>query len=371
MNAKFDQHFFGAPFAANGYVTAIPDYLGLGTTSLAHHPFNHAKTEATAIVDMLRASKQFCREKGIELIEQIFLVGYSQGGHATMSVHRELEALHQDEFEVTASSPGGGAYQLSRIMRDSMLFSEDYSNPFFIAYAIISWQSVYEDIYSEIGEVFRPPYDSMVLRIFNRQNPQSHLIDSLPRPGVQILQPDFLDALLTDSLHPLNSALRDNDVYDWLPLAPVRLYYCEGDEIIPYENSLFTYNHMLALGADVNVFDGGPNFTHATCTYPAVIGAKLWFDEFRQDCAVATVEKDKKQVTFYPNPFQDEIRISDRLSDPGSVDALNVYERSGQTIYKIAVMPLQKSLQLDLIPGVYLFELVQGNRRTLQKVIKI
>lgn len=56
LTGSSDQHYVGIPFAANGYVAALPDYLGYGATPVDHlHPYIHAETEASAVVDMLRA----------------------------------------------------------------------------------------------------------------------------------------------------------------------------------------------------------------------------------------------------------------------------------------------------------------------------
>jgi hypothetical protein len=49
----------GIAFATSGYAAVVPDYLGLGD-SPGLHPYHHARSEATACVDMLRAAKSFC-----------------------------------------------------------------------------------------------------------------------------------------------------------------------------------------------------------------------------------------------------------------------------------------------------------------------
>ena len=135
FSSNFSQHYFGVPFAAGDYVTSIPDYLGYGATPSGYpHPYIHAKSAATTGVDMLRASKDFLSDFGIQWNEQLFLVGYSQGGHTTMALQRELEAFHGDEFNITASSAGSGAYDLSGIMLDSMLLSNDFSEPFLLSF---------------------------------------------------------------------------------------------------------------------------------------------------------------------------------------------------------------------------------------------
>lgn len=45
-------------YSGNGYITTLPDYLGLGDNP-GHHPYIHWKSEATASIDLIRAAKEF------------------------------------------------------------------------------------------------------------------------------------------------------------------------------------------------------------------------------------------------------------------------------------------------------------------------
>ena len=65
----------GWAMATDGYVVALPDYIGLGE-SPGPHPYVHAQSEATASIDMMRASRQLCNMIGAGLNGQVFLAGY-------------------------------------------------------------------------------------------------------------------------------------------------------------------------------------------------------------------------------------------------------------------------------------------------------
>jgi hypothetical protein len=64
---------------------------------------------------MLRAARSFCASNNIGLNGQLFLAGYSQGGHTEMALHRELERYHTNEFAVTASAAMAGPYDMSGV----------------------------------------------------------------------------------------------------------------------------------------------------------------------------------------------------------------------------------------------------------------
>ncbi|TNE55963.1 MAG: T9SS type A sorting domain-containing protein, partial [Bacteroidetes bacterium] len=264
--------------------------------------------------------------------------------------------------------PCSGPYNLSGILYDSMFYSQVYSNPFFIAFGSVSYQYVYQDLYDEIVEMFQSPWDSMILRMLDRRNPESNLRDSLPVPGYLMFQPPYLAEVLSDSLHPLNAAIRDNDLYDWLPQAPVRLYYCTEDEQIPYINALFTAGHMAGLGADIDAVNAGP-FDHFACTPFALINAKFWFDEYRTSCFIGTeVLADASGVQVFPNPFHDQFTVLLSGTAPGR---LLLTDLLGRPVYDGAVRQEQQvALPADLPPGTYVIRLEVGGQVTQVKVVK-
>ena len=72
---------------------------------------------------MIRAAREFITND-LNLIDnsQVFLTGYSQGGHACMATHKYIhENSLQSEFDVIASAPCSGPYDLSGIMADTIM----------------------------------------------------------------------------------------------------------------------------------------------------------------------------------------------------------------------------------------------------------
>ena len=102
----------GVAFATAGYAAVLPDYLGLGD-SPGVQPYHHARSEATCVIDLLRAARTYAASNDVALSDRLFLAGYSHGGHATLAALREIEANHADQLVVTACVAGAGAYDLS------------------------------------------------------------------------------------------------------------------------------------------------------------------------------------------------------------------------------------------------------------------
>lgn len=76
-----------APYAARGFATVFPDYLGFDDPTRPQAYF-HALSEAHVLLDAARAVREFYDRLAIadELQEAVFFGGYSQGGHAAFAV---------------------------------------------------------------------------------------------------------------------------------------------------------------------------------------------------------------------------------------------------------------------------------------------
>jgi hypothetical protein len=271
----------GVVLASSGYVAMLPDYLGLGD-SPGIHPYHHAASEATAAVDMLRAARQYCQDSGVALNGQLFLCGYSQGGHGTMALLRELEQFHADEFPVTAAAPMAGAYDLSGVTADGFLTEEPVPNPYYFALLLAAYQEVY-GIAGSLAELLVAPYDQTLPPLLTGQATGSQINGAMPRVPTRILRPEVLAAFRGDPHHPLRLALRENDLHRWLPRTPMRLYHCRGDQDVRFANSEVALASFRAAGAtQVELIDPLPSASHGECAQPTLLLAKNWFDSLRK-----------------------------------------------------------------------------------------
>ena len=80
-----------AMYAAQGYAVVATDYLGYAQSNYPFHPYLHADSEASAVIDSIRAARKAAEDLGAPLSGEVMLSGYSQGGHASMAAHRAIE----------------------------------------------------------------------------------------------------------------------------------------------------------------------------------------------------------------------------------------------------------------------------------------
>jgi hypothetical protein len=110
-----------------GFITVAPDYIGYGESKGVMHPYANAKVTALTSIDLLRATKALLKKENIISNNQLFLGGYSQGGGAAIATQKMIETELSDEFTVTASSAGAGAYAISKeLMSQAQLLSDNY-----------------------------------------------------------------------------------------------------------------------------------------------------------------------------------------------------------------------------------------------------
>ena len=273
-----DERIVGLAFASTGYLAALPDYLGLGN-SPGLHPYVHAATSSSAVVDMMRATVDFAAAHGLELAQELFLVGYSQGGYTTMAAHRALEADHADEFTVTASAPMAGPYDLSGVMASVVTEHRPYPSPYYVPYVLLSYNAVY-GLYESPSAFLRSPYDVLIPPLFDGTHSGSEINALLPDIPREMLQPEWLSSFENDPDNVFRQRLRENDLYDWVPRAPVRLFHCAGDEIVPKENSEIALRHLSRGSASITLTDPLPIAGHGICAPLSILLAKYWFDSF-------------------------------------------------------------------------------------------
>ena len=299
----------GYLISALGFTVLMPDYVGLGIDDQHLHPYVHAESEAASGIHMIdglfNAPSPAAHSHDPA---QIFLSGYSQGGHAAMALHREMEQ-NWPEYNIIASAPQSGPYDISGTQFPWTFADASYSNPSYLAYVALAWQSVYGNLYNDLSDWFQEPYASQLPELLNGENSSGDINAVLPALTEELAQPGLFDVLL-DPEGPFMAAALDNDVYDWAPSATTRLYYCTEDEQVFFENALVAEAWMTNLGApSVTAVDLGA-FDHGTCAGFAIFGAALWFQDLASFCVPSELAHVGKEVlAVWPNPASDNLRI--------------------------------------------------------------
>lgn len=279
---KVGEYVIGIAFSGAGYIVVMPDYLGLGD-SPGLHPYIHAQSEATCVVDMIRASKEYMDSVNYLYNDQLFLTGYSQGGHATMAAHRLLQEEYASTLPVTASYPLSGPYDVSGVQAEVITKDSSYGAPGYLPFVLFSYNMVY-GMYSSWDAVLKAPYNATVPPLMDGSVSLGVVEGFIPDTPNSIILPLLLDTFENDMSHRFREALYDNDLYRWTPQCPVRLGYCTSDELVSYKNAIVAQDSMTARGApDVQAVFVNSTSAHGDCALFALLMVNEFFNPLRDD----------------------------------------------------------------------------------------
>ncbi|MFN8285585.1 MAG: lipase family protein [Chitinophagales bacterium] len=318
-----------AVLASNGYVGLEPDYIGLGD-GLGKHIYQHAQSEATAVIDMIRAAREVCDSIGVKLNGQVFLTGYSQGGHATMAAHKMIQEKVDAEMHVTASCPMSGAYSMSEVMVNVMLSDSNYPSPSYLGYIITSWNTAY-NMYDTLAKPCKYPYDSALAVWFNGNYGTSYVDGKMPSVPKNIFKPDTVLAFKNDPNHTFRLRLKDNDVDNWLPTSPVKMLFCSSDSYVSDSNAMVAVTKMRNLGCTMcDTLNVNSVLDHQECAQLAILAAKGFLDTYSAiDCTNGIAEQDLPQIEVYPNPSTDVIYLRNL---PANAGLIQIFSADGKLV---------------------------------------
>ena len=240
--ADGETFLLAAMYAAQGYAVVATDYLGFAKSSYSYHPYLHADSEATSVIDSIRAARRAATENlAVTLNGKVMVTGYSQGGHSSMATHREIERSHAGEINLVAGAHLAGPYNLSGSFK---LTTAIAGYQFFVPYLVTSWQKVYGNIYTSVSQAFKTPYSTYIETLLPSPDKNyTTLVTSGALPGGPTVTPDqardlvFQSAFLTDSqTNPNNTlfqAAQRNDLLGWNPKARTLLCGGAGDPTVP------------------------------------------------------------------------------------------------------------------------------------------
>jgi hypothetical protein len=267
---NYEPSFLIATFASAGYLVAASDGIGYGATQGREHPYVHASSLAQSSLDLLRAARELATRKGVEVEPRVFITGWSEGGLAGMALHEVIERTCREEFRVAASSLLAGCYALSAMMDLFCQYDEDFPE-----YQIAYWKL------RSMARVYglKRRFDQIVVPPFAAALEKDVLADAPKNPQVG-LDPGFRNAYLNDPNDEMRRALRDNDRYNWKPIAPVCLHHGTHDDIVPFFCAQMAYEAIRARGGCVKIYPYlGKDHYQPVNRY--VTGSLADFDEVR------------------------------------------------------------------------------------------
>ncbi len=234
-----------------GHIIVMADYIGYGSSQTPdrQHPYLHNQLTGTTCADMIEAAREYLQQKSLtETSDAVELMGYSQGGQASMATLLELEKRGLAE-SVRAVYAGGGPYDLESILQTFLSYQDNpmpYARTGYAPYLIRGM--VYGEQLSVSDENLYAPavIEEGLNEMFSTQ-PLSEWHEALGTDITQVIHPDFFAAPAFNGnadVVAVIEALRKNSLINSSvpPQVPVYLYHSPQDDFVPYSNAVNAHN---------------------------------------------------------------------------------------------------------------------------------
>ncbi|MFA5973986.1 MAG: hypothetical protein WC780_16685 [Lentimicrobiaceae bacterium] len=271
--------------AGNGYIITFPDYIGFGASAQYLHPYYERETTDRAVIDLIRACHELLAEKDIQakFNGDHYLMGYSQGGWATLSALKNIETNNKTTIPVKATSCGAGAYDMMA-MSTYVLAQQVFPGPLYLPYFIYSQQEfgAHND---PLSKFFNEPYASRIPELFNgtysNDQVNAQLNDTIP----VLLKSNMITNFSSSAdFAQLRSLLIKNSVTAWVPTSKINFYHGSADLNVPPAQSLNMYNSFIDLGVGQDKIQliSLQGTDHGSSLLPWGLKTINWFNELKK-----------------------------------------------------------------------------------------
>ena len=240
--------------ASMGFVVVIPDYPGFGESVSIPHPYLVSEPTVTSITDMFHATEEFdeTRLPDISILNNYYLIGYSQGGWATLALHKALELEYSNDFNLNGSVCGAGPYDIS-LLFSSMVGVPVYPMPVYIGY-IFNAYSAYDQITNTVTDIFNEPFASRIGSLYNGTKSFEQINSELSTSITELLNPAFISGYQTsDKFASVRNAFTTNSIVAWKTYKPLLLLHGGSDTQVNPITTETIYSEMLQAGTSPDI----------------------------------------------------------------------------------------------------------------------
>jgi pimeloyl-ACP methyl ester carboxylesterase len=240
--------------ASMGFIVVISDYPGFGASSTIPHPYLVKEPTVRALTDNLYAVKELVASElpDINLINDYYLLGYSQGGWATLALGKALETEFSSDFNLIGSACGAGPYDIHQLLHE-MINVTTYPMPVYLGF-IVNAYTAYDQFTNPVTDLFNEPYASRISSLYTGVLTSSEINGQLTTSIPDLITPAFLSGFETDpSYASVRTALDDNSIQPWHTYKPLLLLHGSADTHVNPISTENIYNGMIEAGTSADI----------------------------------------------------------------------------------------------------------------------
>ena len=222
-----------------GYALIIPDYIGYGVTADKVHPYLVMELTARNVLDMYYAVVPFMEKAGCAPEhDDIYLMGYSQGGATTMAIQHMIEH-HDEPIKIRRVFAGGGPYDI-KYTYDQFVETNFASYPCAVPImmqGMVVGNKLNLDMSNMMASNIYENLDHWVNSKLYTTNQINALIGT--KVTSDLLTPIGMNRQ-SKEVSELYKAMTENSIltYSWSPKAPVFMFHSMDDDVVPFENAM-------------------------------------------------------------------------------------------------------------------------------------
>lgn len=240
--------------ASMGYIVVIADYPGFGESADIPHPYLVKEPTVQSLIDMHFAVKEMIAGEldGIVLKDEYYLIGYSQGGWATLALHSAMELDYSNDFNLAGSACGAGPYNIS-LLFEGMTTVTTYPMPVYLGYILNAYTS-YHQFTNPVTDIFNEPYASRVSSLYTGLLGSDQINAQLTTSIPGLLNSDFISGFATSVKYSsVREALNRNSISPWHTFKPLLLVHGEKDTSVNPVTTENIYSSMIAAGTSPEI----------------------------------------------------------------------------------------------------------------------
>jgi len=216
------------------------------------------------------------------LINEYYLLGYSQGGWATLELHKAIEQEFSSDFNLKGSACGAGPYNIFLLVQ-GMLNASTYPMPVYIGYIINAYTS-YNQFTNPITDILNEPYASRLSSLYNGLLNSDEINAKLTTSISGLITPGFLSGFASSAKYAsVREALNKNSITPWHSNKPLLLIHGEKDTDVNPSATETMYAGMIQAGTPGEICKKVivPGVSHGDGVAPCMIQGILFLNKLR------------------------------------------------------------------------------------------
>ncbi len=270
--------------ASMGYIVVIADYPGFGNSLKVPHPYLVTEPTVRSLTDMFYAVQELADYElpGIKLKDEYYLLGYSQGGHATLALHKALELEFNNDFNLKGSACGAGPYDIYDLL-NRIMNSSSYSMPVYLGYILNAYTS-YNQFTNPVSDIFNEPYASRVKNLYTGLLSSDYINSQLSTSMPILIKPEFLSGFSSSQKYiSVRTALIKNSISGWHSYKPLLLVHGSKDTQVSPVSTENIYSSMIQAGTSPSICKKViiPDADHSDALIPFMIQGIIYLNSLR------------------------------------------------------------------------------------------